>query len=152
MDAKAERTTLQGELKDIHQMSESNKEVEQELLTKIKRLQKVHEEELMQLRKEHEQKVMCHILEKKLVKKTAKPSLFCQILMVKNCCCFCCLEIFHTCRSQELKLIFRNKLYKNINSVFYWINVHTSLDFLTFYAMCEYCSLFCISDSSSAGS
>ncbi|XP_025088015.1 chromosome-associated kinesin KIF4-like [Pomacea canaliculata] len=58
VDAKAERTTLQGELKDIHQMSESNKEVEQELLTKIKRLQKVHEEELMQLRKEHEQKTL----------------------------------------------------------------------------------------------
>lgn len=58
VDAKADRTSLQGELKNVHEMTETNREVEDRLNKEMLRLKKIHEEELFKLRKEHERKTL----------------------------------------------------------------------------------------------
>ncbi|KAK7485932.1 hypothetical protein BaRGS_00022798 [Batillaria attramentaria] len=58
VEAKAERTTLQGELKNVHEMTETNKEAEERLNKEMQRMKKIHEEELLKMRKEHERKTL----------------------------------------------------------------------------------------------
>ena len=57
MDGKADRTALQGELKSAKEITRDNKEAEERMTKEMERLRKIHEEELLQLRKEHQQKV-----------------------------------------------------------------------------------------------
>ncbi|XP_070197100.1 chromosome-associated kinesin KIF4-like isoform X2 [Littorina saxatilis] len=67
VDAKADRSTLQGELKSANETTKERNEAEEKMTKEMQRLNKIHEEELMQLRKEHQQKMssMAEDLEKK---------------------------------------------------------------------------------------
>ena len=57
VDGKADRTLLQGELKSAKELTKDNKEAEERMAKEMERLKKVHQEELLQLTKEHQQKV-----------------------------------------------------------------------------------------------
>ena len=58
VDAKADGSTLQGELKTAREQTKAGSEKEEKLSEEIERLKRFHDEEILKLSKEHQQKVL----------------------------------------------------------------------------------------------